>query len=131
MQKNKILIVDDEPDICEFMQLVLSNEGYEVDIANRGDEAIEKIQEHAYDLVFLDVVMPGKKGLRVFKDIKNIRPDTKICIMSGWLKGIEDAFSAYKKMVNIEGAIEKHIDCMLEKPISKDEVIQTAKNMLE
>lgn len=80
----KILIVDDERLICEEFKDILSEDGHEVDICFNGPEALVKVQEKEYDLVFLDVLMPRMEGREVFDRIQKIRK-TPVAIMSGYL----------------------------------------------
>ena len=80
----KILIVDDEKQICEEFHNILQEEGHEVEMALNGPEAIEKVQKSAYDLVFLDVLMPRMEGREVFEKIKKISK-VPVAIMSGYI----------------------------------------------
>ncbi len=80
----KILIVDDEPQICEEFQDILHEEGHEVDTALCGDEAIRKVTEHHYDVVFLDVLMPKMEGRQVFEALRKIS-NVPVAIMSGYM----------------------------------------------
>ena len=61
----KILIADDEPDILEIIQYNLQNEGYEVQTAKNGNEAIDQAKRFTPDLIILDIMMPGKNGIEV------------------------------------------------------------------
>ncbi|MEP7237249.1 MAG: response regulator transcription factor [Ferruginibacter sp.] len=61
----KILIADDEPDILEIIQYNLQNEGYEVQTAKNGNEAIDQAKRFNPDLIILDIMMPGKNGIEV------------------------------------------------------------------
>lgn len=73
----KVLIVDDEEDILEFVSYNLSKEGYQIEIANDGLSAIQKAEQFAPDLIILDIMMPGMDGIEVCtllrenKDFKN------------------------------------------------------------
>lgn len=67
---NKVLIVDDELDILEFIQYNLEKEGFEVDTAVNGREAIDKAKKFAPDLILLDVMMPEMDGLDVCRTVK-------------------------------------------------------------
>ncbi|MCX7777823.1 MAG: two-component system response regulator [Armatimonadetes bacterium] len=69
-KRKRILVVDDEESIQQLLQAVLSKEGYEVSVAGDGDEALKLVDQNAYDLIVLDIVMPGKNGLEVLKHIK-------------------------------------------------------------
>ncbi len=80
----KILVVDDEKMICEEFSALLQEEGHEVDTALRGAEAIQKVQQSRYDLIFLDVLMPRMEGREVFEKIKTVS-EVPIAIMSGYM----------------------------------------------
>lgn len=68
----KILIVDDEPDIVEFISYNLKNKGYLISTANDGFEAIRKAQDFRPDLILLDIMMPNKDGLETIKELRTM-----------------------------------------------------------
>ena len=68
----KILVVDDEPDILEFLSYNLKNEGYEVSTASDGIKAIDVAQAKHPDLIILDIMMPGQDGVEVCRQLRNI-----------------------------------------------------------
>ena len=68
--KVKILIVDDESNICELIRLYIEKEGYEAIIANDGQEAIDKFKEHSPNLILLDIMLPVKDGWQVCREIR-------------------------------------------------------------
>ena len=70
-KRTKILIADDNPEIREVLGVLLKSEGYEVEEAVDGDDAVEKAADSP-DLIILDVMMPGKDGFRACVDIRNI-----------------------------------------------------------
>jgi len=72
----KILIIEDDPDIAFLYQSALQESGYTVDTAPDGDSGLKKIQEGAYDLVLLDLMLPGKHGMSVLRELKT-NDDTK------------------------------------------------------
>ncbi|MCH7657951.1 MAG: response regulator transcription factor [Bacteroidetes bacterium] len=72
-KKNKILIVDDELDILEFVSYNLRNEGFVVDVANNGIEGISKAKDSIPDLVLLDVMMPRMDGMETCEELRKIR----------------------------------------------------------
>jgi two-component system KDP operon response regulator KdpE len=78
MTAGRILIVDDEPQIRRIMRTTLIGEGYEVEDAKTGEEAIEKVREFRPDLVLLDMNMPGMGGLAACREI---RADTSIGVI--------------------------------------------------
>lgn len=70
METAKILVVDDEPDILEFLRYNLVKEGYEVSTANHGEEGIKKAQEVKPDLIILDIMMPRMDGVEVCRHLR-------------------------------------------------------------
>ncbi|SCY60456.1 response regulator transcription factor [Alkaliphilus peptidifermentans] len=73
MDKEKILIVDDEKEIADLIEIYLANEGYQVYKANTGIEALEKLEKEAIQLVILDIMMPGIDGLETCRRIRKVR----------------------------------------------------------
>ena len=71
----KILVVDDEEIMRSFLADVLRDEGYEVDIAENGEQGIEKIKEGQFHLVVTDVKMPGATGLELLVKVRSSWPD--------------------------------------------------------
>lgn len=70
--KQKILIVDDEPNICEIIRLYVEKEGYDAIIANDGGNAVEKYKSEEPDLVLLDIMLPVKDGWQVCREIRAV-----------------------------------------------------------
>ena len=75
--KDKILVVDDEPDTLNLVKMILEGEGYQVISASDGDEALQKVEVDEPSFILLDLVMPGKSGLEVCKILKT-QPKTKL-----------------------------------------------------
>jgi DNA-binding response OmpR family regulator len=84
MEPVKILVVDDETNICQNVKKILSKKNYEVTTALNADEAIEKLAKNSYTLLISDIVMPGKNGLELLKMVKNQWPLTKAMIMTAY-----------------------------------------------
>ena len=76
----KLLIVDDDPNICEMLRLHLENEGYKVKTANNGAEGVNFFKIYEPDLVLLDIMMPKKDGWQVCREIREISPKPVIMI---------------------------------------------------
>jgi two-component system, OmpR family, KDP operon response regulator KdpE len=70
MSAGRILVVDDDPQIRRVMKVTLTGQGYEVDDAKNGESAVEKLREHRFDLVLLDMNMPGMSGLEACREIR-------------------------------------------------------------
>jgi DNA-binding response OmpR family regulator len=66
----RILVVDDEPDILQLEEMILTGAGYTVDTAADGAQALQRVAETEYDLVILDVMMPGMDGFEVCRALK-------------------------------------------------------------
>ncbi|NQW01691.1 MAG: response regulator transcription factor [Rhodospirillales bacterium] len=81
-KQNKILIVDDEPDICEIVEMVLGDAGYIVSILSSGANVVDHVREHAIDLVVLDLGLPDVDGLSLTRTLKE-RSDVSVVILSG------------------------------------------------
>ena len=80
----KILVVDDDPAVCKSFDRVLTNKGYAVITAESGEEALRKLNEEKYDLVYTDIRMPGMSGLEVAENVKARRPWTPVVIITGY-----------------------------------------------
>ena len=78
MSAGRILVVDDDPQIRRVMRVTLTAQGYEVDDARSGDEALENLRRHPSDLVLLDVNMPGLSGVET---CRLIRADSEVAII--------------------------------------------------
>ncbi|MFQ5901151.1 MAG: response regulator [Thermodesulfobacteriota bacterium] len=87
MNPTNILIVDDEVDICWAFNMTLRDEGYHVTHVTRGEEALNKVKENAFDIAIIDVKLPGIGGIELSKMIKEINPEVKVVMMSGYLYG--------------------------------------------
>jgi DNA-binding NtrC family response regulator len=80
----KILIVDDEQVIRDLFTQVLETKGHEVAQAAHGREAVVLVEASAYDLIFIDIIMPDIDGVEVFKLIKKARPNATVVMITGF-----------------------------------------------
>jgi DNA-binding NtrC family response regulator len=83
MANKDVLIVDDDPLVCESLKEMLILDGYGADGALDGQEALAKIQEDHYDVVLSDIQMPGLNGFELLKELKGRSPDTAIIFITG------------------------------------------------
>ncbi|MBC8394478.1 MAG: response regulator [Deltaproteobacteria bacterium] len=93
--KPKILVVDDEKRIREGCRLVLSEEGYEVALAETGDLGLKMIEEEHFDIILLDLMMPGLSGFDVLSHVKALHPDTVVIVITGYAT-VEHSIEAMK-----------------------------------
>ncbi len=83
MRRPKLLIVDDEIPFSEGLSNLLSRRGYEVSAVNNGDSALRILREDGFDVILLDICMPGMDGREVLTQIKALDPDAEVIIMTG------------------------------------------------
>jgi len=83
-KKRKILIVEDEAVVRESVRDWLIDDGYDVDVAENGDEALEKIKKEEFGVIILDLKLPGIDGLQVFEQAKELKPETKGVIITAY-----------------------------------------------
>ena len=119
MQKERILIVEDESNIAESLINILTDEGYEVDSTGDGLDALEKIQTDPPDLLILDIWLPGMDGIEVLKSVKTFHPEIEVLIISGH-GTIDTAVQATKL-----GAFD-----FIEKPFSLEHITQSVSSAL-
>ncbi len=118
--KPSVLVVDDEKRIRDGCQKALRTKGYVVDGAENGEVALEKIHKKHFDLVLLDLMMPGPSGLEVLPQIKEIDSDAVIIVITGYAT-LEHAIEAMKK-----GAFD-----FIAKPFTPDQLRVVASKAIE
>ncbi|WP_187647103.1 response regulator transcription factor [Nitrosophilus labii] len=94
MQKAKILLLEDDLNLSETIKEYLEDEGFEVDTAYNSDEAYEKIYENSYDILLLDVMVPGINGFEILKKVRKENNIPAIFITS--LNSVDDLEKGYK-----------------------------------
>jgi signal transduction histidine kinase len=93
---NRILVIDDEPDVLKMLQRALLLEDYEVFVSTNGEQAMAKLQETPFDLVITDIRMPGMNGLEVIHRVKAFDPSIEIIVLSGYAT-LENAIESLKE----------------------------------
>src|SRR5215510_3563692 len=84
MPAEKILVVDDEQSMAQFLGIVLRKEGYQVVTANNGRDALEKVKSEGPDVVITDIKMPGMDGIQLLQGIKKHDPGIPVVIMTAY-----------------------------------------------
>jgi len=116
----RILIVDDEPRLCDSLKTLLSHHGYEARTNTSGQEALQSLAENRFDLVLLDIVMPDIDGYQVMDYIDRHDLETPVISMTG-LASTDSAVAAFRA-----GAKE-----YLKKPLDYEELLKTVRNLLD
>ncbi len=120
MAGEKILIVDDEESMVQFLSILLSKEGYEVHVARSGRDALQKAEEENFDVVVTDIKMPGEiDGLGVLSGVKKVDPSIPVVIRT--------AFASQKSAIE---ALNRGAYQYLEKSAKNDEIRLVIKNAL-
>ena len=94
--KFRILVVDDEASVRESLQDWLSEEGYEMGLAESGFKAVELVKNQSWNVVLLDLKMPGMDGLETLRKIKETAPNTEVIMMTAYAT-METAVQSIKK----------------------------------
>ncbi len=82
--KHRILVVDDELTVCKSIRQVLIREDCDVDMAQSGEEALRKEADEPYDVMIVDLMMPGLSGLDLLKMLKARNPKARIIMVTGY-----------------------------------------------
>jgi len=109
-----ILVVDDDPNMCETLKDILEQKSYKVSVAHSGREAIRCAQEKTHDIVFIDVKMLDINGLETYLAIKDINPKITAVMMTGYGQEVAEL---------VEEAIRNNAYTCLHKPMDLDRVV--------
>jgi CheY-like chemotaxis protein len=114
----RILVVDDEKPVREAMALLLKQEGYHVVVAECGHTAVGAIEAFTFDLVIVDIFMPGMNGLETIDILRQDAPDVPIIVMSGYAAGSGATGPDF-----FREAVDRGATCCLRKPFSRDQLV--------
>ena len=117
---SSILVIDDEASIRESLEVLLSLEGYTTSMALDGEEGLRMLESNSYDLVLLDLAMPGQSGLEILPQIKERQPDLPVIMITAY-GGVE----SYIESMNL-GAFE-----YINKPIKVEELKSILKKIFK
>ncbi|MEX2287169.1 MAG: response regulator [Planctomycetaceae bacterium] len=84
LQPARILVVDDDVDTCRNLADILSDIGYQVDVAHDGRVALRMVRDKPYDIALLDLKMPGMDGVTLYREIRKLRADTVAMIVTAY-----------------------------------------------
>lgn len=120
-----ILVVDDEPDTLTYLMTVLEDEGYTTTGAMNGEEALAALEEKRPDLITLDITMPEKSGVAVYRRLKEDADYKQIPVVM--ITGISDDF---KRFISTRRQVPPP-DAYISKPVDHEELIKVIGDLLE
>ena len=113
----KVLIVDDEPDIREMLNILMSKEGFEIDMAVDGSDFLEKVDKFNPDLVTLDIMMPGPTTEEILKGLKKRKSKPKVILLT-----VVRFDGDEKKIFNLRNVVD-----YIKKPFDVDDFLTCVK----
>ena len=116
-----VLVVDDEMNLTLAMRRLLSAEGYRTETANSGEEALQKAKEAHYDIIFLDVNMPGMNGLETFVKLGQAAPNSAVVMITGYGKTLKAV---------IEEARSLGVRAVIDKPFKINQITEAIREII-
>ena len=117
--QGKILVIDDDPAIRDTLEALLSAEGYQVEVAQTGKEAIAKTEETWFNLVLIDIRLPDLSGIELLTKLKDGTPKMRKIIVTG-----------FPTLPNAVEALNKQADAYLMKPVDVSQMLEIIKEQL-
>jgi len=120
---NRILVVDDEPDLTRVSTLALEYHGFKVDTFNDPQEALSKFKPGSYDLIILDIKMPQMDGFELYHEIKKKDNNAKVCFLTA-------SELYYEEFRNKEyRALDRNL--FIRKPIDNEDLVKEINKMIK
>lgn len=119
-ERVRILVVDDDESIRKVLATILEDNGYAVDTAKNGEEAIKKSRLKFYNVALIDIRLPDIEGIELLTKMRNTTPKMRKIIITG-----------YPALQNAIDALNKGADAYIVKPFDMDKVLQTIKEQLK
>jgi CheY-like chemotaxis protein len=124
LEKKKILVVNDEPDVTTMLKMTLERVGFSVDTFNDPVLALKSYKPHLYDLVILDVIMPELDGLELYTQLKRKDSGINICFLTA-------SSEPYREKLLKEKYNQIGRDLYLEMPLPTSELIREVKKRMQ
>ncbi|HKZ88325.1 MAG TPA: response regulator [Candidatus Bathyarchaeia archaeon] len=118
--QSRILVIDDDENITKVVSAILKEEGYDVESAGTGGEAVKKSQKTHYDLMLIDVRLPDMDGTELLTKVRDTMPRIRKVIVTG-----------YPTLQNAVAALNKGADAYVMKPFDVEKMLNTVKEQLE
>ena len=116
----RILVIDDDESIRNSLAAILRDEGYEVDVASNGREAIQKSEETIYNLALIDIKLPDMEGIDILIRMKDTVPKVRKIMMTG-----------FPSVQNAIEAVNRKADAYLLKPVEVEKLLVTIREQLK
>ena len=123
MYNNRILVVDDEPDLTQVSRLALEYHGFKVDSFNDPHLALSEYRPGLYDLIILDIKMPNMDGFELYLEIKKIDTNANVC----FLTASEQYYEEFRKKDYY--ALDRNL--FIRKPIENEELVKKINKMIK
>ena len=120
LKGNKILIIDDEVDICRGCQRIFEAKGCTIKMALSGKEGLDRAGKEEFDVIITDLKMPDISGIEIIKKIKQKKPDQPIIMITGYA-------TVYTAVEAMKLGIEEYMS----KPFEPDEIVDAVKNIVD
>jgi len=118
-RKDLILVVDDDLDFLDLVSTLLRHEGYDVETAKSGQEALEKSREKIYSLSLIDIKLPDFEGIELLERMEKTDPKMRKVIITG-----------YQTLENTVQALDLGANAYLVKPLKAEEILETVRKQL-
>lgn len=125
--KAKIMVVEDNLDEAKLIKMALEGEGYEAACAFDGQEALERLDSVAPDLIVLDIMMPHKDGLQFCSELRSTEEFAEVPVI--FLTALSDHIQDTR--YSLDGVMRADGDEYLEKPVKPEELLDTISRLLE
>ena len=119
MKPINILVVDDKKVIGDFFNLTMGYYGHHITVAHDLAQTLQAVKDQEFDIVFMDMVLPGRDGVEVLKELKSIKPQLAVVMMSGY------SLDEKRRQAKELGAV----DC-LKKPFEVDDIRRVVKEAI-
>lgn len=119
MTRPHLLVVDDDRSNRTIVSELLTEQGYTVDVANDGMQALELVTQNPYALAVIDYQMPGMNGVELYRRIRELQPE---------LIGV--FLTAFTTLSTVYPAIEAGVERVLSKPVNRDELLPLVQEMV-